>query len=123
MAENGNNLIIALGGTAIAGAKSAEIQTSCDKIEIASASNNTWQKLIAGRKRWNVTVGYLVTLSNTGADLLRVGTIYTLSIKTRAGVVLAHGNALMTDCRIDAATGSLIKGSFAFTGADILNLN
>ena len=123
MADNGNNLIIALGGTAIAGAKSAEIRTSCDTIEIASASYNQWKKLITGRKEWSVTVGYLVTISNTGSDLLKAGTTYVLSVKTRDGAVLAHGNAILTDVKITATRGNLIIGSFSIKGADILNLN
>lgn len=121
MAVNGNHLIISLGGVAIAGAKSAEIQSSCEVIEMASASQNTWKKFIAGRKEWSVSVGYIVAAVNqVGTDLLRIGTTYALTIVDRDGNTIASGNAICTNDKVDAARGSLIHGSFVFKGTDAL---
>ena len=122
MAETGNKMIIALDGVAIAGAKSAEIQSSCETIEMASASQNTWKKFIAGRKEWSVSVGYLVAAVNqVGSDILRIGTTYTLTIVDREGNTIASGSAICTNNKEDAAVGALIHGSFSFKGTDALS--
>lgn len=118
---NGNILIIALNGTAIAGAKSADMDNSCETIEMASASQNTWKKFIAGRKEWTVSVGVLVaTVSDAGEDLLKAGTTYTLAVKTRAGSIVVSGSAICTKASVKATRGSLMQGQFTFKGTDAL---
>ena len=75
MALNGNNIIIYLNGTAIAGATTSDSQSTIDLMEISSPlSTGTWKQFITKRKSWSVTVNYLL-LQYTGVqDLLKVGT-------------------------------------------------
>lgn len=121
MAINGNTLIIALDGTAIAGARSAQITNQCETIEIASASQNTFKKFIAGRAEWKVSVGQIVaTAGQVSTDLLRVRTTYTLAIKDREGTIIATGQAICVNADIQATRGSLATGSFQFQGTDAL---
>ena len=117
----GNDIIIMKGGTAIAAAKSADVQTKADTIEVASASSGAWKDRIAGRKDWSVSVGYLVT-SDTGlSDLLTVGTTYTLVICGRGtGATSLTGSAILTTCKITATRGNLVQGSFQFDGCGSL---
>lgn len=123
---NGINIYIALGQSTdpIAGARSDEIQTGCDAIEIASASEQQWREFVAGRKEWSVSVDWLLGTGRSLTDLLSVGQSYTLNIVSRSGSsgsAVLSGRAIMTQCRIRATTGNLVQGSFQFKGATALN--
>ena len=123
MAVNGNELIIALDGTAIAGARSAQITNQCGVIEIASAAQSTFRKFIADRAEWKVSTGHLVpAVGSVGTSLLRVRTTYTLAIKDRNGNIIASGQAICTQAEVQANRGSLMTGSFQFQGTDALSL-
>ena len=61
MIIHGNNLIVSVGGTAVAAAKSCELNVAADTIEVASPNIGDWRSFIVGRKTWNVSVGYLLT--------------------------------------------------------------
>lgn len=116
MAINGNNILIKLNGTAIAGCKSHEIQTGCETIEISSPSQGAWREYIAGRKEWSVSVSYLVPAVANLADLLTVGTTYTLVIADRANASSLSGSAILTQCKQTFTRGNLVQGSFTFQG-------
>lgn len=118
MAINGNNLIIALDGTAVAGARTATITNGCEAIEIASASDGQWTKLIAGRKSWSVNIGWLVPAINNVADeVLASGTMYTLTVKDREGNTLLQGQALCTQSESQFNRGSLAHGTWTLKGS------
>ena len=66
MALKGNNLLIFLNGTAIAGATVSDAQSGVDLLEIGSPiGSGQWKQFITRRKYWSVNVNYLV-LQNTG---------------------------------------------------------
>lgn len=115
MAVVGNNIIVYRGGVAIAGTRSNEVGASADMIETASPTSGEWRSYRAGRKEWSVSVGYLVGSEAGVADLLTIGTEYTLAFKggSDAGVT---GTAILTECRISATIGTLVTGSFSFRG-------
>lgn len=118
---NGNNIIVKFNGTAIAAAKSAEITTKVDISETASPSDGAWKDHIAGRKVWDVTVGYLVTSDAGLADLLTIGSKYTLVICGRgSNATTLSGTAILETCRITATRGNLVQGSFKFVGCGTL---
>ena len=118
---NGNDIIVKFNGTAIAAAKSAEINTKVDIIETASSSDGEWKDHIAGRKEWSVTVGYLVTSDAKLTDLLTIGNKFTLVICGRGNnATTLSGLATLTTCRITATRGNLVQGSFQFQGAGVL---
>lgn len=117
MAQLGNNILVYLNGTAIAGTKSNEIQTECDMIEVTNQNSAQWRKYLAGRKNWSVSTGFLVLAAADTKKLLNVGTTYTLRFRDRAGTSILQGQAIMKQCKISAARGSLATGSFTFQGS------
>lgn len=119
---NGNNIIVYKDGTAIAGAKSAEISTSAGTIEVASATSGEWREFIAGRKEWSLSCGHLVTTAGDVRNLLTVGSSYTIKVKERSandntGVT---GTAILASYKITATRGNLAQGSFQFKGSGAL---
>lgn len=114
---NGNNIIVYWNDTPIAAAKSAEINCGVKTIEVASTTTGAWKTFIAGRKDWSVSVGYLVLAASGLADLLKVGTTYTIKIGGRGASGYVSGSAILTTCKITATRGNLVTGSFAFKGS------
>lgn len=118
MAILGNNIIVYMGGTAIAGTRSDEIQTECETIPIASATNSDWVHKIAGRKSWSLNVGFLVLADSDVRKALLVGSTVTLKFKGRNATDAngLSGSAIIKTCKISAIRGNLATGSFAFEG-------
>lgn len=121
MAELGNSIIVTADNKVICGTKANTIQSDCETIEIASASDSQWQHFIAGRKKWSVSVDFLLVASSSGnmsvsiGNLLSVGSVYTLIIKTRNGGGV-QGSAILKTMDLRGAVGSLATGSWKFEG-------
>ena len=118
MAVLGNNIIVFMNGTAIAGTKSDEIQVESDTIEVASATNQDWVHRIAGRKSWSLNVGWLVLANQDVRKVLLADSVVTIKIKGRgasdsSGVT---GSAILKTVKVTAVRGNLATGSFAFVG-------
>lgn len=128
MAELGNNIIVLADNKVICGTKANTIQCDCETIEIASASDSQWEHIIAGRKKWSVTVSFLLVATpsdNTHmtpslGNLLSVGSSYTLIIKKRNGSGVT-GSAILQSMEIAATQGNLATGSWKFAGNGSLN--
>ena len=118
MAVLGNNIIVFMNGTAIAGTKSDEIQVDCETIEIASATDQAWTHSISGRKSWSLTVGWLVLANQDVRNVLLAGSVVTIKIKGRgeSDANGLSGSAILRTCKITAVRGNLAQGSFAFVG-------
>lgn len=117
MAQNGNNILVYLNGTAIAGTRSNKIHTDCETIEVTNPNSAEWRLFRAGRKQWTVNVGFLVLASTDARKSLNIGTTYTLQFRDRQGTVLLSGQAIMKQCEIDFVRGNLATGSFSFQGS------
>ena len=121
MAELGTNIIVTADNKVICGTKANTIQCDCDTIEIASDSDSQWQHIIAGRKKWSVTVDFLLVAASSGnmsvsiGNLLSVGSSYTLIIKKRNGSGVT-GSAILKSMQVQGAVGSLATGSWKFEG-------
>ena len=118
MAVLGNNIIVYMNGTAIAGTKSDELQVDCETIEIASATDQGWTHYISGRKSWSLNGGWLVLANQDVRKVLLAGSVVTVKIKGRgesdsSGVT---GAAILKTVKITATRGNLAQGSFAFIG-------
>ena len=96
--------------------KSDDIQTQVNAIEKASATQQDWEEVIPGRKRWSLTVNYLVLLSGKLRDVLEVGKMFDITIRDRSNNVTLTGQALLTDCKQTHTVNSLCQGSFSFRG-------
>ena len=84
MILHGNNLVIKLGGTAIAAAKSCTINVNASTQKVSSPNSGQWEHSIVGRKSWSVSVSQLIVAASSSAAPLksaiqRVGQTYTLS--------------------------------------------
>lgn len=103
-------------GFVIALAKSCEIETDCEELEVSSPYSGDWRDFIGGRKSWQVTVNYLVKSGSVASDLLRTGNIVSLKVKDgETGTPLA-GNALVKNCKEVGTMGNLSTGAFQFIG-------
>ena len=118
MAVLGNNIIVYMNGQAIAGTKSDEIQVDSETIEIASATDQAWTHLIAGRKSWSLNVGWLVLANQDVRKVLLSGSVVTIKIKARGESDSSglQGAAILKTVKITAVRGNLANGSFAFVG-------
>ena len=118
MAILGNNIIVYMGGTAIAGTKSDELKVDCETIKIASATNQDWEHIIAGRKSWSLNVSWLVLANTDVRKALQVGSTVTIKFKGRNATDAngLSGSAIIKTCKITAIRGNLAQGSFTFAG-------
>jgi len=113
----GNDIIVILNGEAIAATKSDELQVGCESIPISSRTNGDWTDVIAGRKSWTLTTGFLIANQLKFFDGIEmVGMYVILRIKHRTGTTWYEGTALCTQFRVTATKGNLVQGSFAFQG-------
>ncbi len=60
MMLQGRNLIIAVDGSTIAGAKSCSVDVQADTIKVSSPTDGDWEHIIAGRKSWQVQTSHLM---------------------------------------------------------------
>ena len=123
MAQNGNNIIVLINGTAIAGVKSDEIQSDTDTIEVASATQQQWKEFITGRKEWSLNTSYLLLAAESLRDLIQIGNVYELAITDRQGNVAVSGRAILTVCKQTHPRGNLCNGTFQFRGTGPLVLS
>lgn len=125
MAQNGNDLIVYYGTTAIARTKSNDVQVDAELIEVSSPLTGLWENYITGRKSGTISVSYLVVGDSSAIgvsggngvrDLLQAGNSFTLKFKQRgaddsAGV---SGTFILKTVKITAQRGALVQGSFQF---------
>ena len=121
MAQLGNNILVYLNGTAIAGTRSNKIQTECEMLEVTNPGSAEWKLFHAGRKQWAVNVGFLVLASTDARKSLNIGTTYTLQFRDRQGTVLLQGQAIMKQCDIELVRGNLATGIISFQGSGELH--
>lgn len=115
---HGRNLIIMVGGTAIAGAKSCEINVDGEQIETASPSTGTWRTFLAGRKEWSVSCGFLIPASDTPlkSEAAMVNTTVTLTVQSGLSGDTLTGSAIVKAWKASGTIGNLSQGSFQFRG-------
>lgn len=115
---HGRNLIIRVDGTAIAGAKSCEINVDGEQIETASPSTGTWRTFIAGRKEWSVSCGFLIPASGTPlkSEAAMVNTTVTLTVQSGLSGDTLTGSAIVKAWKASGTIGNLSQGSFQFRG-------
>lgn len=120
MAVLGNVIYIALGGTKIAALKSCKVSNGCEVIEVSSPTTGAWKTFITGRKEWSMSCTWLVMSTDAmKTNALRVGEVYTITFTD--GATSLSGQAICTQCDIDATMGALSNGSFQFKGSGALS--
>ena len=120
MATNGNNVLIYVGGSLVAGTRSDEVQSGCETIEIANPSNGDWRQFIVGRKEWSISQSWLLPAASDLSRLLQVGTTVTIRILGRGASKGLTGTAIVKTCKVTNTRGNISNGSFAFQGTGAL---
>jgi predicted secreted protein len=122
MVIHGRKIIVKVGGTAIAGAKSCEISIKGDQIEVASPTTGEWRDFIAGRKEWSVTCGHLIPAIGTPlkSNAAMVNTVVTLIIETDMTGDTLTGQAIVETWKASGTVGNLATGTFQFKGKGAL---
>lgn len=120
MAQNGKNIIVQrLDGqtwTAIAAARTDEIEVDGELMEIASRTQAGWREYLAGRKTWSVQTSYLVTLVSNIREVLQVNTRVRLRIGGTGTGQYLTGYAWVKNQKLNAPNGGLANGTVVFQG-------
>lgn len=125
MAQNGNDIIVYFGNTAIARTRSNDVEVDADMIEVSSQLTAVWKHYISGRKGGSITTAYLVVGDSSAIgvsggngvrDLLQAGNSFTLKFKQRGAADSAgvSGTFILKTVKITAQRGALVQGSFQF---------
>jgi NAD(P)H-nitrite reductase large subunit len=112
----GNDIIILVNGTAVAGCKTQRLQTTCGSLEKASSTQQEWNEYVAGRAGWTITVNKLVTLVDDIREVLKIRDTVTIVMRDRANTKSLTGTAIVTACDTTYTKGSLATGSYSFLG-------
>lgn len=121
MAVNGNDILIYVGGSAVAGSKSCEVETDCGMIEVSGPSNGGWKAFLKDRKTWSVNVSWLVTQVSDINRLLLVGSTVTVRILGRGESTGLTGSAIVKTCKMTATRGNLANGTLVLQGSGPLS--
>jgi hypothetical protein len=113
LSQNG----VAVASTAI---RSDEIQTQCDVIERASATNQNWKEFVEGRAEWSLTVNYLMLSAARLSDVLKVRQRFDVTLRDRSNTTQLSGTAIMTSAKQTHTVGNLCQGSFSLKGTGAL---
>ena len=100
MATNGNNVLIYVEGSLVAGTRSDEVQSGCETIEIANPSSGDWRQFIVGRKEWSISQSWLLPAASDLGRLLQVGTTVTIRILGRGAAKGLTGTAIVKTCKM-----------------------
>ena len=120
MATNGNNVLIYVDGSLVAGTRSDEVQSGCETIEIANPSSGDWRQFIVGRKEWSISQSWLLPAASDLSRLLQVGTTVTIRILGRGASKGLTGQAIVKTCKVTNTRGNISNGSFQFHGTGAL---
>ena len=97
--------------------KSQEITAQCGVIERASATQQSWVEVVAGRKSWSLKVNYLVLTGSQVKDVLKVGEMFDITMQeSGSNTNKVSGKALLNAVSGSYAVGNLAQGGFTFTG-------
>lgn len=113
LSQNG----VAVASTAI---RSDEIQTQCDVIERASATNQNWKEFVEGLAEWSLTVNYLMLSAARLSDVLKVRQRFDVTLRDRSNTTQLSGTAIMTSAKQTHTVGNLCQGSFSLKGTGAL---
>ena len=83
----GKDVILKMGGTAIAAAKSCDVNIQADLIKVSSPTDGGWEHSIAGRKSWSASCSHLVT--QIASSVAMVGQTVTLTFQPTSDVTFS----------------------------------
>lgn len=121
MILHGKDIIIELNSTAIACAKSCEVNIGCETLECASPSVGGWKDYIAGRKSWDVNVSKYAEVVKTDMNLVGQRVLLTINHVDSLSDSI-QGYAIVTGWKGVATKGNLFNGSLTFQGTGELGI-
>lgn len=111
---------------AIAKTRSDELQSQCELLEKASATQQTWKEYDPGRAEWGLNVGWLITQASDINKLLEVRTRIKIHVGASGGYSGGAGGvtgfAIVQQCKLTLNQGHLATGSFVAKGDGPLEL-
>lgn len=108
-------LILNEDGTAVvAAARSCEIVTECELIEICTPRSRDNREFRTGRREWEISLNYLVT--DAPSDIVCEGQTIKIVVGVRGTQDSLEGDAIIQSCKITATLGNLSQGSFVLKG-------
>lgn len=105
---------------AVAYSKGCKLIVDGETLEISSPLSSTFRQFIAGRKSWKMSCDVMImTAASIKTFAGMVNTSYTVRMGDTYGTPAdgVSGTAICTKFDVTANTGSLVKGSFEFTGS------
>ena len=121
---HGRNLILAIGGTALAGSKSCSVDVQQSFIPVASPTSGRWEESVPERLNWKITSeGLLVAAAdyNTLLNAQRNGTKLTIRYYDSTYGINQTGSAYIESLSINGAVGSLTRCSVSLRGTGALS--
>ena len=129
MITGGNIIIYKWNGSAweaIAKTRSDELQTQCELLEKASATQQTWKEYEPGRAEWGLNVGWLITQVADINKVLKVRERIKIHVGAAGGYSGGAGGvtgfAIIQQCKMSMNQGHLATGSFVAKGDGPLEL-
>ena len=121
----GKNIIVAIGSTPIACAKSGSLNEQKDMLSIASPTSGKWKENLPGRREWSVSVDALITTTAENLNTLQSAydndTLITLRIYDTQYGYNRTGTAYIQSLNIAVQVGSLAKLTATFVGTGSLS--
>lgn len=123
---NGKDLVLYNGETALASSTSCEYDVQSELFEVSHPGSGEWKGYKAGMRSWKVSCTRLVMNSDNFTDAASlIGQSVDLTFIRRGsttGEKFLSGSAICSRARITATVGSLVKGTFEFTGNGALSV-
>lgn len=116
---HGRNLILAIGGTPLAGSKSCSVDCQQSFIPTASPTSGRWTECYPERLSWKITSEGLLSTPenyNTLLNAWRNGTLLTIRYYDSTYGINQTGNAYIENLSINGAVGSLTRCSVSLRG-------
>ncbi|MBR2016426.1 MAG: hypothetical protein IKA00_03870 [Prevotella sp.] len=121
----GKNIIVAIGSTPIACAKSGSLNEQKEMLPVASPTSGKWKENLPGRREWSVSVDALITNTAENLNTLQSAydndTLITLRIYDTQYGYNRTGTAYIQSLDIVAQEGSLAKLTATFVGTGSLS--
>ena len=121
----GKNIIVAIGATPIACAKSGSLNEQKDMLSVASPTSGKWKENLPGRREWSVSVDALITNTAENLNTLQSAydndTLITLRIYDTQYGYNRTGTAYIQSLNIAVQVGSLAKLTATFVGTGSLS--
>lgn len=125
MIIHGKDIIIMAGGTAIAAARSCDIQVQTDLLEVSSPTTGKARTYIPGRYTWQVKISNLIIGGTGNTTPVRTFIRHAIVNNTVTLVIKDNdytndtltGTAICTTASITATIGNLAQGSLVWQGS------